>query len=126
MVVPKVVEQETVYYVRITADGRNLNWSEKSSAARFSETWETWLLPIGFVPISGKSDWPRTFCFLRLGMDSPVENPSKTLKSKSCIRNLVFDPKVDGDVLAAAIMRAINRHRRSEEISSMVKNGGEK
>jgi hypothetical protein len=39
---------------------------------------------------------------------------------------MVFDPKVDGDVLAAAIMRAVNRHRRSAEIAAMVKDGGAK
>ncbi len=126
MVVPQAAEQETVYYVRTTAREGAAVWAEKTSAARFSETWETWLLPIGFIPIPGKSDWPRTFCFLRLGKDSIVGSPKTVLNDKSCIRSMVFDPKVDGDVLAAAIMRAVNRHRRSAEIAAMVKDGGAK
>ncbi|MBO7687648.1 MAG: hypothetical protein J6V72_14755 [Kiritimatiellae bacterium] len=126
MVVPEAAEQETLYYVRTSAREGGTTWTEKTSAARFSETWETWLLPIGFIPIPGKSDWSRTFCFLRLGKDSIVSEPSKTINKKSCIRDMVFDPKVDGDVLAATIMRAVNRHYRSAELAAMIRNGGAK
>ena len=123
MVVPEAAEQESVYYVRTTAREGGVVWTENTSAARLSETWETWLLPVGFIPIPGKSDWSRTFCFLRLGKDSIVSKPSKTIDSKSCIRDMVFDPKVDGDVLAAMIMRAVNRHHRSAELAAMIKSG---
>ena len=126
MVVPETAEQETVYSVRATArEGGNM-WNEKTYASRFSETWETWLLPIGFIPIPGKSDWSRTFCFLKLGKDAIVISPSDTLKTRMCIRSLVFDPKVDGDVLAAAIMRAVNRHHRSVGLATLMRSGGVK
>ena len=126
MVVPETAEQETVYTVRTTAREGGTVWSENTHASRYSETWETWLLPTGFIPIPGKSDWPRTFCFLRLGKDSIVDRPSDTLKNKYCIRSMVFEPKVDGDVLAAAIMRAVNRHHRSVGLAELIKNGGSK
>ena len=126
MVVPETAEQETVYTIRTTAREGGTTWSEKAHASRFSETWETWLLPTGFIPIPGKSDWPRTFCFLRLGKDAIVYSPSDVLKTKSCIRSLVFDPKVDGDVLAAAIMRTVNRHHRSVELAALMRKGGAK
>ena len=126
MVMPEVAEQETVYHVRTSACEDGTTWTENTSAARLSETWETWLLPIGFIPIPGKSDWSRTFCFLRLGKDSIVDSPTKALNSKSCIRDMVFDPKVDGDVLAATIMRAVNRHHRSDELAALIKKGGSK
>ena len=123
MVMPEDAEQETVYYVTTTAwpTGNEGPWTEKTSAARYSETWETWLLPIGYIPIPGKSDWSRTFGFMRLGKDSIVGNPSKTINSKCCIRDLVFEPKVDGDVIAAAIMRAINRRQHAAEIAALQK-----
>jgi hypothetical protein len=125
MVLPEDAEQETVYYVTTKAQsaGSGGSWTEQTSAARYSETWETWLLPIGYIPIPGKSDWPRTFGFLRLSKDSIVGSPSKTIDSKSCIRDLVFDPKVDGDVIAAAVMRALNRRQHAAEIATIQKNG---
>lgn len=126
MVVPETAEQETVYHVRTSTHEGETKWTENTSAARLSETWETWLLPIGFIPIPGKSDWSRTFCFLRLGKDSIVRSPTSTLDSESCIRDMVFDPKVDGDVLAAAVMRAVNRHHRSDELAALIKNGDSK
>ena len=126
LVVPETAEQETDYRVRVSAGevGSSAHWEESASAARFSETWETWLLPVGFIPIPGRSDWPRTFCFLRLQKDSIVGTPQDTIKSKNCIRHLVFDPKVDGDVLAATIMRAVNRQSNSQYILGLMKEGG--
>ena len=128
MVLPEDAEQETVYYVTTMSRAAESggSWTERTSAARYSETWETWLLPIGYIPIPGKSDWPRTFGFLRLSKDSIVGKPEKTLESKSCIRDLVFDPKVDGDVIAAAVMRAINRRQHAAEIAEIQKNRGVK
>ena len=126
MILPEDAEQETVYYIKTTAAGKGGAWTERTSAARYSETWETWLIPIGYIPIPGKSDWPRTFGFLRLSKDSIVGSPSKTLESKACIRDLVFDPKVDGDVIAAAVMRAVNRRLHAAEIAEIQKNRGVK
>lgn len=126
-VMPETAEQETVYYVTTTAGrGGADSWTRQTSASRMSETWEPWLLPIGFIPIPGRSDWPRTFCFLRLGKDSNVGRPADTIKTKRCIRDLVFDPKVDGDVLAAAIMRAVNGKRRADVLDALAKEGGAK
>lgn len=126
IVIPDTAEQETIYYVSISATGANASWSDRTSASRLSETWETWLLPIGFLPIPGKSDWSRTFCFLRLGKDSLVSSPKSVINSANCVRDMVFDPKVDGDVIAAAIMRAINRQHRLKAINAMMKEGGAK
>lgn len=112
LIVPDGAEQETIYWV-VTKDTTE-SWSITMSASRMSETWETWGLPVGFIPIPGKSDWPKTFCCMRQGKDSLVSDPSNQMNDIDCIRDLVFEPKVDGDVIAALIMRAVNQHRRSK------------
>ena len=126
MVFPTSAEQESTYTVKtsVGTEGAPEYWQEQAYAARFSETWETWLLPMGFIPIPGKSDWSRTFCFLQLQKDHTVFEAQKVMNSEDCIRALVFDPKVDGDVIAATIVRAINRHHNNEKVAEMMLNGG--
>lgn len=98
--------------------------AENGSAMRTSVVWETMLLPIGFIPIPGDSDWPTTFCFMRLGKDSLVSNPQEKLRSKKCVRDMIFEPKTDGEVLAAAIMRSINRKYRAARTDAILSKGG--
>ena len=124
LVVPDGVEQETIYLV--TTKSASESWSVTVSAARLSETWETWGLPVGFIPVPGKSDWPKTFCFMRSGKDSLVFNPANQVNDLDCIRDFVFEPKVDGDVLAALIMRSVNQYHREEILAGLLKNGGAK
>ena len=124
LIIPDGAEQETIYWVA-TKDVAE-SWSETASASRMSETWETWGLPVGFIPIPGKSDWPKTFCCMRLGKDSLVSNPSEQMNDIDCIRDLVFEPKVDGDVIAALIMRAVNQHRRGKVLADLLEKGGAK
>lgn len=97
---------------------------ENGSAMRTSVVWETMLLPIGFIPIPGDSDWPKTFCFMRMGKDSLVGKPQDKLQSKKCIRDMIFEPKTDGEVLAAAIMRSINRKCRAMRTDAILSKGG--
>ena len=135
---PNSAEQESIYYIWITEDGLNKSdealWADyiasrssvpgfigKGSAVRQSEVWETGLLPLGFLPVPGESDWPNTRCFMRSGKDSLVSSPKNTLTSRKCFKDLVFEPKVDGDVLAAAIMRTLNRHCREQEAETIKK-----
>lgn len=124
LIVPDGAEQETIYWVTVTDSAES--WSATGSASRMSETWETWLLPIGFIPIPGKSDWPKTFCFMRSDKDSLVSNLSDKANGIDCVRDLVFEPKVDGDVIAALIMRAVNQHRRDKIVSLLLEKGGAK
>ncbi|MBP5285891.1 MAG: hypothetical protein ILO34_07295 [Kiritimatiellae bacterium] len=139
---PEAADQETVYRIRVLEGARQVSaeklWRdfnasterypqpvENSSAVRTSEVWETGLLPFGFIPVPGDSDWPKTFCFMRTGKDSLVGDPAQTLRSADCVRDLVFEPKTDGDVIAAAIMRSINRKRREQQIDKLLsKQGG--
>lgn len=139
---PDSVTQETLYQIRVfeNAGGRSDDdlWQEyvkspnyplpadNGSAIRISDTWETWLLPFGFIPCPGDSDFPTTFCFMRAGKDSLVSSPSDKLSSRKCFRHLVFEPKVDGDVLAAAIMRVLNRRHRIAQAEKMMVKGGAK
>lgn len=124
LIVPDGAEQESIYWVTVTDSAES--WSATGSASRMSETWETWLLPIGFIPIPGKSDWPKTFCFMRSDKDSLVSNLSDKANGIDCVRDLVFEPKVDGDVIAALIMRAVNQHRRDKIVSLLLEKGGAK
>lgn len=124
LIIPDGAEQETIYWV--AAKDVTESWTESASASRMSETWETWGLPIGLIPISGKSDWPKTFCCMRSGKDSLVSNPSEQMNDIDCIRDLVFEPKVDGDVIAALIMRAINQHRRGAVLAGLLEKGAKK
>lgn len=138
---PLSADQETVYRIRIVknAGGRSDSdlWqeffasiksypqpAENASAVRMSEVWETMLLPIGFIPVPGESDWSKTFCFMRQGKDSLVGSPAEKIRSKNCIRDMVFEPKVDGEVIAAAIMRSINRQFRVKQVNALVGEGG--
>lgn len=138
---PKAAEQETVYRINVLENAgwghdeglwRNFLQSlkrypqpvENSSAVRMSVVWETMLLPFGFIPIPGDSDWPKTFCFLRQGKDSLVGKAAEKMQSQQCIRDMVFEPKTDGEVLAAAIMRSINRKYRAARMDALLLKGG--
>ena len=82
-------------------------------------------MPMGFIPCPGESDFPKTYCFMRSGKDSLVGSPREKIASRECFADMVFEPKVDGDVLAAAIMRIVNRKHRVAEAEKMM-NGGVK
>jgi len=137
---PEAAEQETIYHLFIVENPRGMSDDElwkaylaspgkyprplaSGSAVRTSEVWETWLLPIGFMPCPGESDFPKTCCFMRSGKDSLVSNPPDKIQSRKCFEDMVFEPKVDGDVLAAAVMRIVNRKHRAAEAAKMMKGG---
>lgn len=80
-----------------------------SSGIRTSETWESAILPTGFIPVVGESDYDRTYCFMRQGKGSLINNAGERLYDKDCMKDIVFDTATDGDVVAAMIMRALNR-----------------
>lgn len=137
---PESAEQETVYFLYWIENpaGKSDNelWRaflhvpnkyprplECGSAVRTSEVWETCLLPVGFIPCPGESDFPKTYCFMRSGKDSLVSSPAKKISSRECFEDMVFEPKVDGDVLAAAIMRIANRRHRAAEAERIMKGG---
>ena len=139
---PEAAEQETIYRLfmienpggrsddelwkmYLATHGKYPRPFECGAAVRTSEVWETWLLPIGFIPCPGESDFPKTCCFMRSGKDSLVNNPSDKIQSRKCFEDMVFEPKVDGDVLAAAVMRIVNRKHRAAEAVKMM-NGGVK
>ena len=138
---PTAAEQESVYHLYIVENpgGKTDDelWNayiaapkkypppqECGYAVRTSEVWESALvLPTGFIPCPGESDFPKTFCFMRSGKDSLVGSPSEKMGSRECFKHMVFEPKVDGDVIAAAIVRVLNRKHRIAEAASMVKGG---
>jgi len=138
---PVAAEQETIYYLYVVENPGNKTdeelWNayiaapkkyprppEFGFAVRMSEVWESALvLPTGFIPCPGESDFPKTYCFMRNGKDSLVLSPAKKIESRDCFKHMVFEPKVDGDVIAAAIMRVINRKHRIAKSSDMMKGG---
>ncbi len=137
---PNAAEQETIYYLYLVENplGKTDDelWSaylaapkkyplpqECGSAVRMSEVWESFLLPTGFIPCPGESDFPKTYCFMRSGKDSLVRNPVTKIQSRQCVQDMVFEPKVDGEVLAAAVMRIVNRKHRTQEAKRMLEGG---
>ena len=137
---PEGAEQMTTYHIWLVADTPGTSddtlWRQylaapknhpgRGHAVRESEVWETGLLPLGLIPVPGASDWPKTVTFMRAGKGSLVGAPQVTMASRNCFTDLVFDPATDGDVLAAAVMRILNRWQRQNDVRTMVKNGGAK
>lgn len=117
---PSVVEQESKYHLYLFENpfGKTDDeiWNayltvpkkyplpqECGSAVRMSEMWTSYLLPTGFIPCPGESDFPKTFYFMRQDID--------------------FESMVDGDVLAAAVMRIVNRKHRTQEAKRTLEGG---
>ena len=137
---PTGAEQTTTYLVWLVKDDPRSSDDElwrkylaapkkhpgQGYAVRESEVWETGLLPMGLIPVPGESDWPKTTTFMRAGKGSLVGAPLVTMASSNCFKDLVFEPATDGDVLAAAIMRILNRWQRQNDVRAMVKRGGVK
>ena len=110
---PSIAEEETVFEVSVRfTEGGGLR-STITHVSRYSETWETGLLPIGLIPIPGKSDFPRTydFCGLSNGGSVKFERKDSMLAEAT---TLIYDAKVDGEVIAAAIVRCLNRLNRKQ------------
>jgi len=137
---PNGADQESIYFIWVTENDEQRSnddlWKDylssksqargfigKGSAVRESEIWETGLLPLGLIPVPGESDWPKTTDFMRCGKGSLVGSPKEKIESRHCFRDLVFEPATDGDVLAAAIMRVINRWQREKDVQKQVKGG---
>ena len=81
------------------------------SAIRSSEVWETMLFPIGSIPIIGESNWPKSMGFCDKKGSFSL-NRSEGLNSKDCVRQIVFDPDVDPEVLAALVVKALNQQTK--------------
>ena len=115
---------DELWLMDMATSGRYPPPANAGSAVRETETWETMFLPFGWWPCPGESDFSTTFSFMRGSKDSLLSNPQKTLRGRDAISDLVFDPKVDGDVLAAAVMRTINRMNRLEKAGKMMNRKG--
>lgn len=137
---PNSATQESIYHIWVTTDTTRKSdaqlWQEylcsstpdaeligKGAAVRESEVWETGLLPVGLIPVPGESDWPKTTTFMRAGKGSLVNNPNVKINSRNCFRDMVFEPAADGDVIAAAIMRTLNRYQRERDVSAIMMKG---
>ena len=81
------------------------------SATRSSEVWETMLFPIGSIPIFGESNWPKSMGFCDKKGSFSL-NRSEGLNSKDSVRQIVFDPDVDPEVLAALVVKALNQQTK--------------
>ena len=115
---PLSAELETQYDVCVLeGDGRQIGQSFFSSgidkgisvkAVRSSEVWETVFLPIGLIPVPGESNWPKKADFMKSNGAFNM-NALNKINSKDGISEVVFDSDVDGEVLAAAVVRALNQ-----------------
>lgn len=93
-----------------------------SGGARETEMWESFLLPTGWIPVPGEADW-RSNAFLRFAAATPVSSPASVAKTEKAFKYLVFDPDCDGDVLAAAVVRALNRQVRQKADGKLIGGG---
>ena len=110
---PSIAEEETVFEVSVRfTEGGGLR-STIAHVSRYSETWETGLLPICLIPIPGKSDFPRTYDFCGLSNGGSVKFERKDSRLAEAT-TLIYDAKVDGEVIAAAIVRCLNRLNRKQ------------
>lgn len=93
-----------------------------SGGARETEMWESFLLPTGWIPVPGEADW-RSTAFLRFAAATPVSSPASVAKTEKAFKYLVFDPDCDGDVLAAAVVKALNRQVRQKADEKLIGGG---
>lgn len=127
--VPMTQEVEVEYNIRVFLDADGIDeeglWTEyadsqfawprslqNGGAVRRRERWTSMVLPISLIGIPGESDWPKERkWFTGKGIISKEEeaSSSKVSKPREHLEKFVFDPVCDGDVIAALIMRSLNK-----------------
>ena len=112
---PSIAEEETVFEVSVRFTEGGGSRSTIAHASRYSETWATGLLPIGLIPIPGKSDFPRTYDFCGLSNGGSVKF-ERTDPLPAEATTLIYDAKVDGEVIAASIVSCLNRLNRKQAV----------
>ena len=112
---PSIAEEETVFEVSVRFTEGGESRSTIAHASRYSETWKTGLLPIGLIPIPGKSDFPRTYDFCGLSNGGSVKF-ERTDPLPAEATTLIYDAKVDGEVIAASIVSCLNRLNRKQAV----------
>ena len=134
---PSVQEMEVTYGTRIILNATDKSidelWEEyKASVAlmqkipaqngvavRQREMWTSFFIPISLIGIYGDSDWPtkrRLFTSLQHAEDYKTDKWHYWRRSwyYEYHKEFVFDPVSDGDVIAALIMRSLNKIHDSE------------
>ncbi|MBQ7177459.1 MAG: hypothetical protein IJS08_08600 [Victivallales bacterium] len=140
---PITQKVEVTYQTRIVpnASGKNKDelWNEyyesrleyppaaqNSGAIRQRDMWTSCVLPISLLGIPGKTDWPKKREVFTEGTFAISPNDEKYALGESLfkdynfvqpitfIQNFVFDPVCDGDIIAALIMRSLNKMAAAE------------
>lgn len=94
---------------------------KEPTVVRSSEVWETMGLPIGLIPIPGKSQWPRKMGFMAFNgpfhgkdrgamIDDITSGISQAnLNALTASMKMAYVPEVDSEVLAAAVVQELNK-----------------
>ena len=131
---PMTQEVEVEYNVRIIPDAGDATkeylWNEydnsqfawppdaqNGGAVRRRERWTSMVLPFSLIGIPGESDWPKERkWFTSRGMLSKEDEykSMKDAKPREYLEEYMFDPVSDGDIIAALIMRSLNKMAEME------------
>ena len=92
--------------------------ARNSSAVRVRNMWTSMLLPVSLLGMPGKSDWPKKRNVLTMGSfaisKEHYERDMDSNFTENYMRKFTFDPVCDGDIIAALIMRSLNKMAESE------------
>ena len=91
--------------------------AQNGGAVRRRERWTSMVLPISLIGIPGESDWPKERkWFTSMGMLYKTDEYKnmKEAKPREYLEEYIFDPVSDGDIIAALIMRSLNRMSETE------------
>ena len=131
---PMTQEVEVEYNVRIIPNAGDVDndkmWKEydasqfawppdaqNGGAVRRRERWTSMVLPFSLIGIPGESDWPKERkWFTSRGMLSKANehNDMGNAKPREYLEEYMFDPVSDGDVIAALVMRSLNKMAETE------------
>ena len=90
--------------------------AQNGGAVRQRETWTSMTIPSSFIGMSGDSDWPKVRrSFTRRGIRKKDEKiDSMYSPAQDYMSKYVFDSVCDGDIIAALVMRSINKMTECE------------
>jgi len=132
---PYSQELEVTYRIRVvpnaTAQGKERLWKDyvasqldyppnvqNSGAVRIRNMWTSMIFPISLLGMPGKSDWPKNRKAFTMGSFGISQESQKkdivVAPPAEYMNKYIFDPVSDGDIIAALIMRSLNKMAEAE------------
>ncbi|MBR6374571.1 MAG: hypothetical protein IKS20_15460 [Victivallales bacterium] len=132
---PYTHEMEVTYRIRVVPNDTGQNqdglWKDyiasqldyppnvqNSGAVRVRNMWTSMILPISLLGMPGKSEWPKkrkVFTRGSFGMSEEREKNDFSFQTPMAYMNrYIYDPVCDGDIIAALVMRSLNKMAEAE------------